>query len=154
MDEQASRLQRKTDRQVMAGLSLRFPAMGILPLAKWFRILKGWKIRVSWPTRLYCDRVCFKPKERRATVYLPHGERPVDFYLHELLHVCLIELGRMDRRKPKELRAAEESLVRDICTLFMGLMKEADGTILLRGGWTRPLGKAKDRVRIRIRRRK
>lgn len=55
-------------------------------------------------------------EKRMAWVY-PYLKipEPPDFMLHEVLHCALRELERMDRRKPKDIRAAEEQLVRDIC---------------------------------------
>ena len=79
-----------------------------------FRILHGWTIRGVLHTT-YSGTVSVHPTKRYAVVYLWHGKPPHDFIFHEVLHIALRQLRRMDRRKPKELHAAEEQLVQDIC---------------------------------------
>ena len=87
-------------------------------LVRHFRILRGWDIR--WARRAYRGQVTIHPKRNSAAVH-PWGaasNEPDDFRVHEVLHCAMRALLRMDRRKVKELRQAEEELVQDICAML------------------------------------
>jgi len=86
-------------------------------LVRHFRILKGWKVRLV-PAGQLEGRVSFCPKTKKAVIYDCRGERGPHFLLHEVLHVCMVALWTMDKRKPKEIGQAEELLVRDICAIM------------------------------------
>ena len=83
-------------------------------IIKLFRILKGWDIRVA-QSKTYSGVVHFKG-EKGAIIYDwgPHN-KPDDFEFHEVLHIALKALLKMDKRKIKELRQAEEEVIQDIC---------------------------------------
>lgn len=89
-----------------------------------FRILKGWRIRWDKSGKHY-GKVWPFPKYRRAWIYRwdPASAKPEppDFLLHETLHCTLQALIAMDRRKPKELKEAEELLVQDICAVALSM---------------------------------
>ena len=86
-------------------------------MRKRFRILKNWSIHTeSDPLR--SGHVHFNPKCRSAVIEgwaAGDTPEPADYILHELLHICLVEVRRMDKRKSKELRQIEEELIQDIC---------------------------------------
>lgn len=42
---------------------------------------------------------------------------PWDYELHEVLHCVLRAFSKLDRRKPKEMRQAEEQLVQELCKI-------------------------------------
>jgi len=97
-------------------------------VAGFFRILKGWKIkRVPPDPDGLSGTIAIHNKKNEAILYdWPKDEsRPMDFDLHEILHCALRALTRMDKRKPKELRQAEEELVQDLCALMS--LHNADG---------------------------
>ena len=93
-------------------------------LVRRFRILRGWRVRWGKSGTMYGQAAVF-PKARQAWIF-PWGAEstePQDFLLHEVLHCALGALTVMDRRKPKELKQAEESLIRDICGVFLNPSK-------------------------------
>lgn len=83
-----------------------------------FRILREWRVRWGRKGYLY-GQAEIDIKGRRARVY-PWDPKatepePPDYLLHEVLHCAISEILGMDKRKLKELRQAEELLIRDIC---------------------------------------
>ena len=83
-----------------------------------FRILRDWDVR--WSRQKYRGQCTIHPTLERAVIY-PWGQtssEPEDYRLHEVLHCALRALVRMDGRKPKEQRLAEEQLVQDICAML------------------------------------
>jgi len=91
-------------------------------LVRRFRILRGWRVRWDKSGEMYGQSAVF-PNCRQAWIY-PWDPRstepePQDFLLHEVLHCAVSALVSMDRRKPKELRQAEEMLVQDICGVYL-----------------------------------
>jgi hypothetical protein len=49
--------------------------------------------------------------------------QPPDYILHEVLHAAVIAVVKIDKRKAKEQRQAEELLVQDLCSLIMSKKK-------------------------------
>ena len=93
-------------------------------LVRRFRILRPWRITLSnlaWP-----GHVCINERSGTAAVghWRPGEAEPEDYQLHEVLHCALRRLCTMDRRKPKELRIAEEELVQDICGIVVDAAKK------------------------------
>jgi hypothetical protein len=92
-------------------------------IVKRFTILRGWRIGYD-PKHAYKRGVTVWPKSKRAVIYAWGGTRifpkpPEDYVLHEVLHCALRAFGRLDNRKPKEKRHAEEELVRNLCSIIM-----------------------------------
>jgi hypothetical protein len=86
-------------------------------LVRRFAILRGWTIvGHSCPAQI-AGYTTVLPHDPSAVVWLWGGTPPPDFLLHEVLHCALRAFSRLDKRKPKELRQAEEQLVRDICAV-------------------------------------
>lgn len=97
-------------------------------LVRRFRILRGWRVRWDKSGTMYGQAAVF-PKKRQAWIF-PWGEKsdePQDFLLHEVLHCAIGALTTMDRRKPKELKQAEEYLIRDICGVFLDVIRKGTG---------------------------
>lgn len=84
-----------------------------------FRILKQWKIRYVSATETAQAIVAFSFNHKKTAIIYGFGKRkvPKDYHLHEVLHCAIKELLDMDKRKPKDLREAEELLVQDICKM-------------------------------------
>jgi len=85
-----------------------------------FRLLKKWKIWYAPATENEQAIVAYSSNHKRTAIIYGFGKPkiPKDYYLHEVLHCALKELLDIDRRKPKELREAEELLVQDICKII------------------------------------
>ncbi len=85
-----------------------------------FRILRDWNIKEGVEDGGYRGQCCVNVKDKSADIYKweEESEEPSDYLVHEYLHIALRALIDMDRRKPKELRQAEEELVRDICEII------------------------------------
>lgn len=90
-------------------------------LVRHFRVLRGWTVRMvddpnnhgcSWGGRM-SNRFSIGTWDSKA------GPQPPDYVLHEVLHAAVISVVRMDKRKPKEQRQAEELLVQDLCRLII-----------------------------------
>ena len=102
-------------------------------ILKRFRSLKGWSVRLCKPTKSDKAKTAFYcPIGRRKAVIYGYGSavKPVDFELHEVLHIALKEHRLIDRRKHKKIYNAEETLVQDICGVFCD---ELQRYALLRG---------------------
>jgi hypothetical protein len=84
------------------------------------RILQDWKITYQCASK-YGAQCSIHPRNKRSIIYGwgTKTKEPKDFLIHELLHSALRALTRMDKRKIKELRMAEEELVQDICRLIL-----------------------------------
>jgi hypothetical protein len=89
-------------------------------LVRHFRVLDGWTVRLvddpfnhgaSWGGRM-SNRFSIGTWDRRE------GPEPALYLTHEVLHAAVIAVVKMDKRKPKEQRQAEELLVQDICGLI------------------------------------
>ena len=91
----------------------------IYKMKSYFRLLKKWKIRYAPATENEQAIVAFNCNRKRTAIIYGFGEPeiPEDYYLHEVLHCAFKELTSIDRRKPKELREAEELLIQDICKI-------------------------------------
>lgn len=80
-----------------------------------FRILKGWRLSVV-QSKEFSGFLNLNANHKEVIIYdWTEPDKPVDFDLHEVLHVALRALLMMDRRKMKELLQAEEVLIQDIC---------------------------------------
>lgn len=81
-------------------------------LVRRFRILQRWRVRWDKSGTMYGQAAVF-PKARQAWIFpwVAESTEPQDFLLHEVLHCSIVALTVMDRRKPKELKQAEESLM-------------------------------------------
>jgi hypothetical protein len=81
-----------------------------------FRILKDWKIIYS-RSKKYVGQCTVNVEKQIATIYPweTYTKEPSDYKLHELLHCSLKALSK---KKGKEYREAEETLIQDICTIF------------------------------------
>ncbi len=91
-----------------------------------FRILDGWKIGLEGRAR-YKAQACVSrdPKApKTATIYLwPRDTgmpEPVDFRLHEFIHVGIAALERLPKGKRRD---AVETLVQDICRVYRKALK-------------------------------
>lgn len=93
-------------------------------LARHFRILKHWKVSlihdpdnqcVSWGGRKPGINRFYVGTWNDATL----GPEPADYLLHEILHGVFAALLKIDGRRPKEKREAEEIIIQDICSLFL-----------------------------------
>jgi hypothetical protein len=81
-----------------------------------FRILKGWSI-VTEEGEEYRGQVHLNADNRKAYVCpWESEEEPEDYILHEILHICMIEIEKGETHK--ERRRAEELFVRDLCTII------------------------------------
>ena len=91
-----------------------------------FRLLKKWKIWYASATENHHSIVAYSCNHKRTAIIYGFGkpEIPKDYYLHEVLHCAFKELLSMDKRKPKELREAEELLVQDICEIVYSHSKK------------------------------
>ena len=78
-----------------------------------FKILKNWKIKLI-KSKEFSGQCSVNEKKKEAVIY-DMKPRPSDFITHELLHLCLRVFLKMDKRKWKELREAEEQFVRELC---------------------------------------
>ncbi len=92
--------------------------IGFVKTKNRFRILSDWKI-TKIKSCEYSGFTSISPVKKSAIVYDWTKGQPADFYIHEILHVALRALLRIDRRKVKELRTAEEDLIQDICSLLV-----------------------------------
>jgi len=83
-----------------------------------FSILKDWNIKHA-RSKKFGGQCTIHPKKKQSTIYLwNHKARmPKDYLFHEYLHVAIRALSRVDRRKPKEYRRAEETLIQEICKI-------------------------------------
>jgi hypothetical protein len=97
-----------------------------------FRILKDWTIErikeqesfqvledLSVEPVIYTGQVHLNAEDKEACIcpWSTDGEKePEDYILHELLHICMIEIE--NKKTYKEQRAAEELFVRDLCTVI------------------------------------
>ena len=88
-------------------------------LKRKFRILKQWQIKYYKATKNNQACTAISPNKRIAHIY-GYGRKdiPEDYLFHEFLHITFNALLRMDRRKPKEIKQAEENLIQDICTII------------------------------------
>ena len=87
---------------------------------KQLRVLKSWRIYFA-PKAIYKGQCCVNEEKKRCTIYdLPDWDgkkgMPEDYILHELLHVAWREVK--SKKKYKEKREAEETLVQDICSIM------------------------------------
>lgn len=89
-----------------------------------FRCLRDWDVR--WHGGGLRNRVAINHRRHIARVGRWSGDSPEpwDYRLHEILHCALRSLITMDRRRPKDLHAVEEELVRDICAVASALADE------------------------------
>lgn len=103
-------------REISYGEKFRLKAV-----AKHFRVLKDWDIQMEddpdnhgccWGGRGKVNQL------RVGTWDEKMGPEPVDYLLHEVLHGVLISLVKMDKRRPKEQRQAEELIVQDLCAFI------------------------------------
>lgn len=82
-----------------------------------FSILNDWQIRYS-RSKVYGAQCSIHPTKKEAVIYPWNApDEPEDYKLHEYLHIAIRALNRIDRRKHKEYRQAEEILVQEICQL-------------------------------------
>lgn len=85
-----------------------------------FRILKGWKVRLTQdPHNFSCSAGGRMSNHYHIFTWEPGSSQPDDYFFHEVLHAVLRALTRMDKRKPRELKQAEEGLVQDLCKFVM-----------------------------------
>jgi hypothetical protein len=86
-----------------------------------FRVLRGWKIRMVGGPNNHGSSCGGRANNRFniGTWDCKFGPQPPDYILHEVLHAAVIAVVKMDKRKPKEQRQAEELLVQDLCRLIM-----------------------------------
>lgn len=100
--------------------------MRVRDMRKQFRILKNWSICIDSDPRR-AGHTHFNPKQKVAVIeaWSTGGKpEPADYIFHELLHICLTAIRRMDKRKAKELRQAEEELIQDICLILEEINNE------------------------------
>ena len=127
-------------------------------LVRHFRVLRGWTVRMvndpdnhgaSWGGRM-SNRFSIGTWDRKA------GPQPPDYILHEVLHAAVISVVKMDKRKPKQQRQAEELLVQDLCTLITPTAPAHPRAVASRGEagerqinrrWTMPAGTMSDALR-------
>lgn len=90
----------------------------IKALQRKFKALHNWNIRYRRASKDMRAIVCIHPKKRDAVIY-GYGAKtvPQDFVFHELMHCAIREVIRMDKRKKKQQREAEEELIRNICKI-------------------------------------
>ena len=96
-----------------------------------FRILKDWTIErfdgqesfrvledFSIEPIIYTGQVHLNPKDKEACIcpWSTDEEEPEDYILHEILHICMMEIE--NKETYKERRDAEELFVRDLCTII------------------------------------
>ena len=88
------------------------PLKRLEALVKRFRLLDGWTIEYDERSE-YKGQCAVNEENKRATIYAwGKGPEAPDYLLHELLHCAIRSL-----RVAKDKRAAEETLVQDICKL-------------------------------------
>jgi hypothetical protein len=93
-----------------------------------FQILNDWDIKYVRANKSNQARVSFHPNKKKAIVYgYGKSEIPKDYFFHELLHCAFRELLNMDRRKPKDIRVAEELLIQDICKFIYKPEPQTEG---------------------------
>jgi len=88
-----------------------------------FRLLKNWKITHYNDGRYYAQ--CDWNKDKRIGIIYEYADNfdlePDDYILHELLHLCFVELrkGRKkDGTRGLREREKEEIFVQDLCKLI------------------------------------
>jgi len=83
-----------------------------------FSILKKWNIKQS-KSKKYGGQCVIHPTQQTAIIYRwnDKNREPIDYMFHEFLHIALCALNRLDRRKSKEYRFAEEILIQEICKI-------------------------------------
>lgn len=94
---------------------------GLQRLVRRFSILKDWNIsRLEAPDKpmMVCG-VEINETRRIARIgpWVHSMPEPWDYELHEVLHCALRAFSKLDRRKPKEMRQAEEQLVQELCKI-------------------------------------
>jgi hypothetical protein len=93
-----------------------------------FKCLKGWKIQLTEDMRKARVNSTFvngKGKKAWVSRWSGEGERPFDYYFHEVLHCVFEELRSMDRRRIRKVLEVEEDIIREICGVAW-LLKERD----------------------------
>jgi hypothetical protein len=93
--------------------------MKLKSIQKKFRILKDWKISESKSKKFFAQCNINHKKKVGDIFQYGEGNVPKDYLIHEMLHFSIRALWSMDKRKPKEMRLAEENLVQDICKLIL-----------------------------------
>jgi len=80
-----------------------------------FRVLKDLSIEPI----IYTGQVHLNGQDKEACICpwsTDEEEEPEDYILHELLHICMLEIE--NKETYKEQREAEELFVRDLCTVI------------------------------------
>jgi len=82
-----------------------------------FRILENWAI-TSEEDGKYTGQVHLNTEDKEACIcpWDTNEEEPEDYILHEILHICMIEIE--NKETYKEQREAEELFVQDLCTII------------------------------------
>lgn len=88
-----------------------------------FRILQDWKIEYILGTGRYCS-VTKNVKLRKAYIYPFRGRPPKDYFLHEIIHLCVAEIknGPCDKvyygMVDSSAYEKEEIFVQDLCQIM------------------------------------
>ena len=106
------------------------------------RVLTGWKVRRSKKPSFPHVKIDHKKRQAVIFPYKIHlkvtdghgvtktkhdalGKTPKDYYLHEMMHVCM---GAITEAKGNERWWLEEQFVRIVCDLAIGEKRRTSGT--------------------------
>jgi hypothetical protein len=94
-------------------------AKDIRRLRKLFkRVLRGWRVTYDPYTRGYKAHVTIIPEKKKAVIY-GFGKKkvPIDYALHEILHVCVRAIKH--EKRPDKWRELEEHLIQTVCFMYV-----------------------------------
>ena len=80
-----------------------------------FRCLRGWKIRFDSKSE-YKGQCSHDRKGKCATIFDFPGEPPIDYALHEILHIVFEAFRAV--KGGKQRRQFEEEMIQDICSIM------------------------------------
>ena len=84
-------------------------------LKRWFRCLKGWRIRY-YEINGHAGHGRVVYVGRTSAVIMPGDFQPVDYLFHEVMHCAVQSLLRVRGRKAKA--EAEEQFIQDVCKVY------------------------------------